>query len=70
VGAGAWGTARWGPDTVPGGGIKWFKPFPNSNGSKIFIFSKFYQFKNDFPELQKFEIEYSCEGFDERNDFL
>jgi hypothetical protein len=26
------------PGTFPGGGVKWFEPFPNSNGSKIFKF--------------------------------
>jgi hypothetical protein len=32
---GAWGR---GPGTVPDGGVKRFKPFPNSNGSKMFKF--------------------------------
>jgi hypothetical protein len=32
------GAARWGPSTFPGGGVKWFEPFPNSNGSKMFKF--------------------------------
>jgi hypothetical protein len=34
--------AKWAPATVPGGaGQKRFKPFQNSNGSKMFNFSKF-----------------------------
>jgi hypothetical protein len=32
------GAARWSPDTVLGGGVKRFKPFLNSNGSKMFKF--------------------------------
>jgi hypothetical protein len=38
---GAWGR---GPGTVPDGGVKRFKPFPNSNGSKMF---KFFQILTD-----------------------
>jgi hypothetical protein len=26
--------------------------------------------KKDFPELEKFEIKYGCEGLEERNNFL
>jgi hypothetical protein len=28
------------------------------------------RFKKDLPELKKFEIKFSFEGFDERNNFL
>jgi hypothetical protein len=33
---GGGGAARWGPGIVPGGGVKRFKPFLNSNSSKMF----------------------------------
>jgi hypothetical protein len=42
--------------------LKDFKPFQ--------INSNLFQFNQDLPEIKKFELKYSCEGFDESNSFL
>jgi hypothetical protein len=56
--------------TVPG-----FKPVQtesvNSNTFKFISNNfKFDLIKNSLPKLKKIEIKYSCEGFEERNNFL
>jgi hypothetical protein len=53
--------------TVPGGEAKFDSI---SNFIRIQILSSFDRSKNDFPELEKFEIKYDREGFEERNNFL
>jgi hypothetical protein len=38
--------------------------------NQIQIPSNFDRFKKDLPKLEKIEIKYGCEGFEERNNFL
>jgi hypothetical protein len=42
----------------------------DSNSNSIQIIPNFDRSKKDLPELEKFEIKYGCEGFEEGNNFL
>jgi hypothetical protein len=42
----------------------------NKSSNRLKLYSNFDCFKKDIPEIQKFEIKYGCEGFEERNNFL
>jgi hypothetical protein len=64
------GPAKWGPVTVPGGKVKRFKPFPNSNVQNVQIFPNVDRSKNNLPELQKLEIKYGFEILEKMNNFL
>jgi hypothetical protein len=62
-----------GPGAIVTGGTgqKWFTPFQNSNGSKMFnFFPNFDQSKFDLPELQKIKIKYGFEDPEKMNNFL
>jgi hypothetical protein len=41
-----------------------------SNSNYIQICSKFDGSKKDFPELEKIQIKYGCECFEEKNNFI
>jgi hypothetical protein len=58
----------WAATTVPVDAVKWPKIHSNKFEFKS-TRSNLFQSKQDLPELEKFEIKYSFEGFDERNNF-
>jgi hypothetical protein len=57
----------WGLTTVP-----WFQPgkLIQTRLNLFQINSNLIRSKNDLPELEKIEIKYGCEWFEERNHFL